>query len=193
MATTATVLNITPIIVPLIGPAPLQDLWNTLIPQFESIHSVFATTIAAAAAGEDQSFKVTCTLPGGFAYALVDWSMHMVEAEVGDVDDWDSNAKLFLRDGTTGATSKWTMDQGASRVVYHTNATLDAATYKMFNPSPLQKLIIPSAADGAQLKFNTFNVTIDGGPITVDWFSRFLVYDLNQAYRAIVNTPVPVR
>lgn len=193
MATTTTALTPAGKGLPFIGPAPSQDLWNTMIPRAEVIFSVVQGTVIEAAAGEDQLLSINCTLDPGFAYSLSDWSCGIQEAEVGDINDWSDYGRLRLQDDTSQSASNWVYNYGVTKpaVGYPVNATLQGAQYTIAN-HPFNKLIIPRQS-GALLHFTISNVQIDGGPLTINYLSRFIQYDLNQAYRAIVNTPVLVR
>lgn len=189
MPTTTTTLTPLAKIIPYIGPAPSQDLWNTVIPRAEIIFSEIATVVTAAAAGEDQLLLVTCTLPEGFGYVLRDFSMRMADTEVGDTADWEDNGDLQLQDGPGNSTSTWIHSMGIEKEVVSASATLSAGIYRLWG-NTLSKVLIPT---GGGLVMLTRNLTIDGGPMFLNYFARFLQFDLNQTYRAILNTPIPVR
>jgi len=123
---------------------------------------------------------------------MAEWSLNLEETESGDIDDWEDNCGVILRDSVLGG-SKWQyqVDGVKQNPAYAVNSTLDGATYIPRSPL-VKKLIIPQLS-GALMRLVTFNLTIDGGPVTTNYYARFLQFDLNQAYRAIVNTPVPVR
>lgn len=194
MATTSTTFTPGATLVPYIGPIPTQLLWDTIIPRAEILFTEKAGAVIAAAAGDDQRFLFDCIMPTGFAYAFQDFSMGIIGAEAGDIDDWEDNANLTLRDSSlSAADSTWIYQLGAEKApaAAAISPTLDRGVYRSFAPY-LKKLIIPRPSGGI-LQFLAYNLTIDGGPITIEGFARFLQYDLNQAYRAIVNTPVPVR
>lgn len=152
-------------------------------------------TVTAAAAGKDQKLTVDCKLSAGFAYILVDWSACLEDGtDDGDTLDWSDHAALALNENhDTAASSIWVYNMGAEKPAIGLDAGLStSAEYRPYNPRFLTKLLIPSST-GAKLQFVIWNLTIDGGAMTFTYFARFLQFDLNQAYRAIVNTPVPVR
>lgn len=195
MALTSTTFSPNALLEPYIGPAPTQDLWNTLIPRAAIIFSVVQGAITTGGAGNEQKVIMNCKLPSGFAYAMREFVFFINDNDdAGDVDDWDDQAYLTLRDDFAGeSTSSWVYAIGAEKpsVSAHTTVTNLNSAYKPINPL-LQKLVIPRAAGGL-LQFTSFNLVQDGGAMIVNAFARFLQYDLNQAYRAIVNTPVPTR
>jgi len=172
-----------------IAPVPPPGSWLTPIPRGEALFTQSAGSITAAAAGESQSFSITCSLPNTFAYVLMEFSIELIDTEVGDLADWDTSFRCFLQDGLADTTwiAGLRLDAGGA---YSEGATLKGQTYQLLRPPT--KLVVPQPA-GGRFFVNGFNNTIDGGPVGCIFMAKFLEFDLNQAHLSGMNTPFPTR
>lgn len=172
-----------------ISPTPPPNSWLTPIPRGEAIFSVFFDTIAAPSAGDSQSMSITCALPTTFAYILMEATVEIYDAEVGDTADWDPALRATVRE--SASQGEWIatprMDAGAA---FSISAILKGKVYQMLDPP--KKMIIPKVG-GGEVFFAMQNTSVDGGPMTCNALVKLLEFDLNQAHYYAVNTPVPVR
>jgi len=175
---------------PFIGPAPSQELWGTIIPRGEVDYVVSAGAITVAGVGDDQRAQVFCNLPRGFGYVMSECSA-MIEG--GDVAQWDNGAIFRLRDDN-GGDQRWTVFRRfeASSSVISSGGTTKSKIYELLQPVPSKVIICDRPAAG-QLAVLFRNITTDQDAGLMNFFARFLQYDLNQAFRWAVNSPFPVR
>lgn len=197
MTLTTTTLAPKAELVPFISPVPSQDLWNSIIPRGEIIFSEIGTAIITGGAGNEQRIVITLNLPAGYAYAFREFSFYLEDVDdAGDVNDWDDTGSFAIQSDSTSATaSKWVWYGQITKpaVAGHSTIILLNGTYQLGYPEEsLSKIIIPAKA-GAKASVQLFNVVQDGGAMYSNLYARFLQYDLNQAYRSILQTPVPVR
>lgn len=175
---------------PFIAPAPSIELWETQVPRGEIVFVEQAAAITIAGVGDDQKLQINCDLPRGFAYVLVGSNMMITGA---DVAQWQNNASFRLRDSNDAASARWTIHQRyqADSTVMTIGATLNKV-YELESKA-VSKVILCNLSVPGQLKIQVRNITTDQAAGTVDFFARFFQYDLNQAFRWAVNSPVLVR
>lgn len=166
-----------------VGFGPGMAEWVTEIPQAEILFYEEAGVITAATGGDTQSLTVTCALPKGYAYAMVECYQAIFCA---DISEWD--AALYAE--VTGVDPDYkTMLSMEGKATFR-NSAVPAKVYPL--EQPLLKIVVPGA-DGAQFLTFSTNQTAAGAAGTVRMFARFLRYELNQAHYWAVNTPTLVR
>lgn len=186
MATTLTFIAPPVRRLPFIAPVGEPDIWWTPYPKAELVYNIQDGGITVAAAGEDQALVVSCALPDSFAYVLQDLTMTIKAAT--DIADWRLAALAKLKDATAAI---WELDmkfEGGSLM------GIPAALLRTYGLTiePPQKTLL-AIAGGATLTITLDNPVIDGEAAEVDFFARFLQFDLNQGFRTSVNTPILTR
>lgn len=172
-------------------------MWDTIIPRAEVIFSQIGKAITTGGAGNEQRVVITLNLPAGYAYAFREFSFYMEDVDdAGDMNDWDDTASLSIQNNAASAgASQWVWFGQITKpaIAGHSTVTLLNGTWQLGYPEEsLSKIIIP-AAMGAKASVSIFNVTQDGGAMYSNLYARFMQYELNQAFRSILQTPIPVR
>jgi len=186
MATTLTFIAPPLKRLPLIAPIGEPDIWWTPYPKAEIVYNIQDGAITVAGAGEDQALVISCALPTSFAYVLQDLTMTIKAA--GDIDDWRLAALAKLKDATAAA---WELDMVFEGSSLMGSAAAQLRTYGL-RTEPPQKMLLATGG-GATLTITLDNPVIDGEAAEVDFFARFLQFDLNQGFRTSVNTPILTR
>lgn len=189
MATVTTNFTVDPVVLPYIGPAPFGDQWASAIPSAELMFPIVTQSITIATGGKDQLASIFCNLPGGWAYAFLECNMSIFG---GDSANWDSCAKARMVDGNTSNNWRANFDM-CSGGLFHAGTASPGQTYQIDSASILKKIIIPPRDNFAQFTVNVMNINLDESAVNLDFFARFLRFDINQAHLWAVNTPVPVR
>jgi len=109
-----------------------------------------------------------------------------------DAVDWDAVAHCELRDNATVANAAWVIPIELTNpgIAHEQTATVSRA-YQMGRG--VSKVFVPTKGENARMRITCMNLTVDGTLMTLTLYSRFLVFELNQALFWGVNTPVPVR
>lgn len=187
MATTTTSFTPTPLVLPFAGarPNPSQD--QSIIPNSEVIFRVNSGSIDLSGVGDVQRAIVDCLLPPGWGYLMTDWACSLADTVAGDTADWDDEAQLLLRDSSTSEVWRYTMGCSKPALGFSASTTLKSAAFAIRGPL-LEKFIIPSVGS-AQLFFSSFNLVTNQAAMVIQYFARFIRYDVNQAYNWPINTP----
>jgi len=162
------------------------DSWASNRPSAEVLFLDPGSAVTKGGVADDQRLLIQCFLPRSFAWVLTELNFRMTAT---DANDWDSVARAFLQDGT--AAPSWSSNIRIQNDGVSHNSSL-ALTRSYFGTQLPKKVVIPSADDGL-LEIKLFNVNLDGVAATIQFFARFLRYDLNQAYLWGVNTPALIR
>lgn len=189
MAIETTTVLLTESSVPYIGAAPTRVQWPTNIPRSEKIFTAINFAVTVASGGDTQAIIVTCVLPEGFAYVMLEGAVQLTGA---DIADWNPAVFATLDDRTANPQLRdvYQVDRGGVASAGGAGAGLTTC-YRCLNCPT--KMLIPSASPGGQNRWVLENLVVDGAAMTVICYFRFLVFDLNQAYYWAVNTPMPVR
>lgn len=191
MALITTTLNPLATPLPFIAPAPAIDLWNTPIPRGEIVFIESAAAITIAGVGDDQRLTINCNLPVGFGYVMAETNMMLTSS---DAAQWEAVCGFRLRD-ENGGNHRWTIHRRfeASATVITIGGSGKNRIYELVQNDPPRKMVICNLAAPGQLTVNVRNLTTNQAAGTLDFFTRFYQYDLNQAFRYAVNTPTLVR
>lgn len=191
MATTTT--TVIPILIRTPYQFPYGSTENTPVPSAEINFSAYEVAITAAAAGESQKLTIGVNLPGQYAYQLTYLSAFMTDNEAGDMADWGADFRAFLSNTNSGSsTGAWLAGlclDGCG--LWAHSATRKGRTWKL-DKVP-DKMVIPITGTTGRLQLDNWNLSIDGGPMTLSFSAKFLQYDLAQAYNWAANTPIPIR
>lgn len=189
MATTTTTVNLLGRAFPFIGIGVPAAQVITGIPSAELVFSSpFAgNAVTVAAAGEDQNLFINMPLPRSFCYVLVEASMRYA---ADDASDWDQSATCVMVDSATVPETVITTELVNSQLA-HILTLAEVRQYTM--PYVPSKVIVPLAADDANLSISLFNAVIDGSAGTAYIYARFLRYDRIQAQYWPINTPQLIR
>jgi len=149
------------------------------------------TTVSAKPFNDQLDLFLTATLPVGFAYLLRSIVMRVAQD---DADDWEKTCEVLMTRAIPG--------QGVTSQVIHLEATLFRVGSGTDRIAVLARDADLSSFAGpfwstqpiaAALRLHMANVeaaTADEG--IVDAHVEFYEYDLNQAQRYWINTPIPV-
>jgi hypothetical protein len=193
MATTTTALTPQGRIFPYISLAETQRVY-TGIPRSELIFLENTAAITVAAAGALQEVTITCDLPRGFGYVLIEANMNLSFDAILEANDWADVATCQLKDVHPSPKFTAWMEFSNPTTLLLQAASSSSKTYQVINP--LQKVVVcDGASPGLDGRFfvRLTNPVIDGIVGSIDFMARFLKFDLNQSYHSAVNTPVPVR
>ncbi len=189
MATITTALTPTATRLAFIGPAPTIEQWETPIPQAEIAFIEQNAAVIISGVGDNQLISIVAALPRGFAYILAEANMNLNSA---DVDAWQDSARFRIKDAGSGP--RWTVHQrfeASANVINNATSSFNKV-YELVH-TPVQKVIIGDLDAAPELVIQVMNLTTDQAAGTLDFFCRFLQFELNQAYHWAVNTPWPVR
>lgn len=187
MATTTTTVNATQDYFPYAGVTE-PAIEQSAIPRGE-VRIQGSTSVAAAGVGDNQMISMTLTLPGSFAYVLMDFSAH-VYGVLATTFNFPQYQRLWIRSGSSFANSKVFFDMGLNGAAGQSGANVSA----VYQPIGRYKgLVVPEPGQSVQLGMNIYNTTANDNTYGIDLSGRLLQFDIAQANYFGVNTPDPVR
>lgn len=171
---------------PYIGPVGEPEIWWTQLPKAEVVFQEYDTTVTAGEVGDSQKLTIQCNVPTSYAYVLQELSMVMYGS---DIDDWQAASFVTLSDGTGAAGWSYSPRFEANLAIGNSAGTI--RTWNVQEPGVPKKVMIAVTAGNIFLEF--YNANLDGAAANIRFFCRFLQFDLNQAFRTSINSPILVR
>lgn len=188
MAVVSTSFTLDAVRLPLIAPVGEPDIWWSNYPKAELVFVLFGAPVTLATGGDTQNLTITCPLPVSYAYTLADVTMLIHGA---NADDWYEAALLELVDKTPVPT--WGLDmQFQSTAIGGLGNTPNTSRNYGLQVQPPGKTLL-ATSPGAGLTMVVTNDVIDGSALQVNFYARFLQFDLNQGFRTSINSPVLTR
>lgn len=191
MATVTTTLTLTQEFVPYVGDVGTIREYSPVAAGELRVFD-YNETIAATAAGDNQEISATAALPQNRAYVLLDIYARLLAASGNDVNFTDS-LDCTLTDAALAADTKFAIDiplwsrgqgqRGAGNRGFKTYVGT-------ITPGAV---IIPQGGEQVELELNGYNATANDGAYAFNFFARFLVLLLPQAFHFQVNNPTVVR
>lgn len=187
MAIDAVAIDPDPVIFPYAGlPDVVSERTNN--PRAEVSFQMNGDVIPAAGTGDSVKLTVTCNLPIGYGYVLLEAHLGLIAS---DAVDWDKVAWGQLQNGDAAGTRAWIAPlEFFSRGGSNADGRIIWSLQNRIN----QLVLGASSNSGpSQFKFVVNNQVLDGAAGTFFGLVRFLQYDVEQAHHVAVNAAVPVR
>lgn len=162
------------------------------VPIAELVFTTQFSAVTLSGVGDDQLVKLTCNLPVGFTYVLIDCRMDLQVANDSDMADWDTIAYGLISTAASGSQYRSPF-QGISRgLISALDGGLPPRSMFQFVSLPSQ-VIIPSGQAEATIVVTIANAVQNSSAGFFTSFVRVLQYNVSQAHHYQVNTPIPVR
>lgn len=190
MADITTTFSITP---QLLGFSGLDEAMrnNSQVPRQEVIYNVLDGDIPLTGVGDNQIISITTALPSGYAYVLAEVSM-MLSAASGTTNGFADTFAGFVVDGVSGRNFQRFFEMTAPGLIIAGPQT--ALPARCYSPRNLpQVVILPPEGEVSLMALLIKNATAGDVAYKLNFFARFLMYDVNQAHHWAVNTPTLVR
>lgn len=146
--------------------------------------------VTLSGAGDDQRISVICDLPINFAYVISELHLKLSSVVNGVTVTWQDVASASFRDG--GSPQQRIPFEGSSTGVSGPTQDQKANRIYQFNNLPL---VIWKMAPGAMgnLQLTCHNINEEEPAVTMDFYARFLQFDLEQAIHYAPNVPTLTR
>lgn len=157
-------------------------------PRGEVSYNILNGVVTAGAAGDSQALFVRCVLPANFSYALVDIYASLVGTALGDSDDWDDGGLFTMVEIVDGVQTMACFMGG--------HATGIAGVIKSWIwPKTVGRVVKGGSTAGAAIvpTLNLQNQVLDGAANSLQFYARFLQYDIVQQHHIGVNTAILTR
>lgn len=154
---------------------------RTNLPRAEIIHSVVAGAVPASGVGDDQVVAISFNLPQNFTYVMVDCYAAIVGVDAGN---WSATALGTNIQSDLPLFQTWF--ELTSTGVTGINATSLARAY---NAPRLPRGLMRGATSGANASITMRNAIVNSSAMTVNVYTRFLMFDVDQFHNVLVNTP----
>ncbi len=195
MAIVDTIPTLTVTRQPFETPPQVRTMWS-LIPRGFLHFALDGTTLDAKPINDDQHLRISGTLPQGFAYQFMQIGM-TIEQDV--AASWDARPVMRLVNWTPNAAH-------GAHIVFVLEDADEFADASAVSPITVMRGLGESGSHplAHQIMFQpgrgimsfsllAVNETDPAGAAgTVDFFASFLEYDLNQAVRYGIQSPVPM-
>ena len=193
MAIVDTIPTVTLTRQPFETPPQVRTMWS-LVPRALVHFAVDGAALDAKPINDDQHLRISAVLPAGFAYQFMQIGMS-IEQDVAAA--WTTRPILRMVNWTPNAT------HGAHMVLVLELAD-EFADASAVSPVKVMRGLAATHPLGRQIIFSSGVAAISfsllasneadpaGAAGTVDFFASFLAYDLNQAVRFGIQSPIPV-
>lgn len=154
---------------------------RTNLPRAEIIHSLVGAIVPVPGLGDNQSVSIVMNLPQNFTYVMVDCFAAVNGA---DASDWNAVAlgTNIQSDPPTFQTWFELTSTGALQISAGGSA-------RAYNAPRLPRGLMRGATSGANASITINNPVDNGSAMTVNAYTRFLMYDVDQFHNVMVNTP----
>ncbi len=168
-------------------PDPISE--KSAIPRAELFYIVNRSKNPNNVAAGSDVIQIVCELPQAFAYVLSE--VHCRLATSGADEAWDVDMQADIADNKF-----FNQSDVLVPFVGHSSADIQAGTqprdYVFMDNIPKTVIICQPGQEGRAI----FNVNRTGDTLAIgnlSFFCRVLQFDVDQAHRYEVNTPIPVR
>lgn len=168
------------------GPLPLREVRVVAL----------QASIAATGAGDTSLISVKRSMPGNQSYVLTDLAVGLYPITAAATNNYDNVAPGYLSDSDDGTTRTWaeyieTVSAGAGWI--NPGGDGEVKIYGASCPIPKQQVRPSVSGQEPLLEWAVYNDTANDGAYLLDFFARFLVFDLQASRRAAANAALLTR
>ena len=165
---------------------------KTIYPRAEVRFALSDAAIAPTGAGDNQGLAIDCRTPRNFAYVLAEFYMK-ITALSGSVVNFEMPA-ITISDSNAGD-NNYDLPIQPSIQMGKTLSNIAVQSYVLEKGKiPNTILIPPSNSSGvANLSLRAYNATANDIGYQLDFYGRFIQFDITQAFSAPINTPTLTR
>lgn len=164
------------------------------VPRQELRFSILNGVVDAPAMATDtQTVEIICRVPRNYAYVLAE--VHLAISGQ-DAFGWASSAFATMDDGSAASDRTYVAPmEGVSNGFTWNLVGGSAKTRKAWDwPCLLKGTVIPNPGSiDTGLNVHAGNASGSASLISLGFYARILMYDIEQAHHFAVNTPTPVR
>jgi hypothetical protein len=172
-----------------------------VLPQFDRPRAEISflltnEAVAAAGVGDDRILQVICLLPPNSGYVLAETFCEISTDTVDTINTWHENARYTIRNATMASN-----ETQAAHLLCRGNTETDMGkvqgqgALKLYDCPPAKMVFKEQPNLGEQVRavFEVSNPTDAGGAGTINFFSRFYQFDVEQTLHTAVNSPLLTR
>lgn len=163
---------------------------RSAIPRSELRFGVVGGALAVPTLGDQQQAFISLSLPFNFAHVIVDLTASVQADVAGEAISWPDTAVCnFFPQGGNYVYEIELVSGGE-----HVFSTGSGKEQRVYSPTQLPKVtMVPPAGQRNVFNMQLTASGIDGVAVDVDFFARFLTYDIAQANHYLVNSPQVIR
>ncbi len=186
MATTQTAFAPAPIVSPFTGLGTLSETVRASSPRSEVTYSILAGAVTVGAVGEDQRVFINCILPINFAYVVVDCFVRLLTA---DAADWGVVGELSCADSDSSDRTFLASQEMISSGTIDVPSTTISRVWNAAHPLLRTVMLKAPASAATRCAVSISNASLAGTAGTLDFYMRFLQFDVEQTHHVGVNWP----